>query len=105
VKRRAISGLQKSLATVTRVPALAKNARTGHPALIAASCVMPVTSLLSREAKNIFTPNATVERTMRPVHNIHRDDLMKPDLLSETALIVGLFAIVGLLVILIESFR
>jgi hypothetical protein len=42
---------------------------------------------------------------MRRVHHIHRDDLMKPDLLSETALILGLFAIVGLLVILIEYFR
>jgi hypothetical protein len=32
-----------------------------------------------------------MEITVRRVHHIHRDDLMKPDLLSETALIVGLF--------------
>jgi len=42
---------------------------------------------------------------MRHVHHIHRDDLMKPAPLIETALLVGLLAIVGLLVMLIESFR
>jgi hypothetical protein len=42
---------------------------------------------------------------MRHVHHIHRDDLMKPDLLSETALIVGFLAIASLLVILIELFQ
>jgi hypothetical protein len=47
----------------------------------------------------------SVEATMRRVHHIHRDDLMKPDLLSETALIVGLLAIVSLLVIIVLSFR
>ena len=42
---------------------------------------------------------------MRRVHHIHRDDLMKPDPFIETALLFGLLAIVGLLVLLIESFR
>lgn len=46
-----------------------------------------------------------LETTMRPVHHIHRDDLTKPDLLSDTALFAGLLAIVSLLLILIESFR
>ena len=48
---------------------------------------------------------AKVEAAMRRVQHIHRDDLMNPDLLSETVLTVGLLAIVSLLVILIQSFR
>jgi hypothetical protein len=42
---------------------------------------------------------------MRRVHHSHRDDLIKPDLLSETALIIGVLAIAGLLVILVNLFR
>ena len=42
---------------------------------------------------------------MRRVHHIHRDDLEKPDLLSETTLTVGLLAIVSLLVILTQLLR
>jgi hypothetical protein len=42
---------------------------------------------------------------MRHAHHIHRDDLMKPDLLSETALVVGFLAIASLLVIRVELFR
>ena len=41
---------------------------------------------------------------MRKVRHIHRDDLMNPDPLSETVLIVGLLGIVTLLIILIQSF-
>ena len=41
---------------------------------------------------------------MRHVRHIHRDDLMNPDHLSQTALIVGLLGIVILLIILIHSF-
>ena len=48
---------------------------------------------------------ATVEAAMRRVNHIHRDDLLEPDLLSETALTVGHLAIVSLLVSLIQSFR
>lgn len=42
---------------------------------------------------------------MKKVRHLHRDDLMNPDPLSRTVLIVGLLGIVSLLVILIQSFR
>ena len=41
---------------------------------------------------------------MRHVRHVHRDDLMNPDPLSQTALVVGLLGIVILLIILIHSF-
>ncbi len=40
---------------------------------------------------------------MRHVRHIHRDDLMNPDPLSQTALIVGLLGIVILLITLVHS--
>jgi hypothetical protein len=42
---------------------------------------------------------------MRKVGHIHRDDLMNPDPLSRTVLIIGLLGMVSLLIILIQSFR
>jgi hypothetical protein len=42
---------------------------------------------------------------MRRLHHIHRDDLMEPDPLIDSVLIVGLLGIVSLLAIIIESFR
>ena len=49
--------------------------------------------------------NSHVGGDMRHVRHIHRDDLMNPDPLSQTVLIVGLLGIVILLIILIQSFR
>ena len=42
---------------------------------------------------------------MRKVQHIYRDDLMNPDPLSQTVLIVGLLGLASLLIILIHSFR
>jgi hypothetical protein len=42
---------------------------------------------------------------MRRAHHIHRDDLMEPDILIESVLIVGLLGIVSLLAMLIQFFR
>lgn len=46
---------------------------------------------------------------MRKMRHIHRDDLMNPDPLSQTLLIIGLLGIVSLLILLIsvlfQSFR
>ena len=58
-----------------------------------------------REEQSVRPCPGTLGTTMRSAQHIHRDDLMKPDPLSETTLIVGLVATAGLLFALLQLFE